>query len=117
MRRSGATSHASSKRRNCLPIGPAQLTKANFRYLKRRVFKPYLKGFCMFLIGLYQKHLSRHTCLYTPTCSEYTKRAINNLGVFFGILFGIWRILRCNPLSKGGFDPAPEQYFKVRWLR
>ena len=76
MRRSGAISHASSKRRNCLPIGPAQLTKANFRYLKRRVFKPYLKGFCMFLIGLYQKHLSRHTCLYTPTCSDWVATAV-----------------------------------------
>ena len=93
-----------------------QLVKANLRYLRKRVFKPYLKAFCIFFICLYQKYLSRHTCLYTPTCSEYTKRAINNLGVFFGLLVGMWRILRCNPFSKGGFDPAPEQYFKLRWL-
>ena len=52
-----------------------------------------------------------------PSCSEYTKQAINNVGVLFGILCGVWRILRCNPFSKGGIDPAPEQYFKVRWLR
>ena len=39
-------------------------------------------------------------CLYKPTCSEYTKRCINNLGVVRGILLGAWRILRCNPLSR-----------------
>ena len=99
-----------------MKIRAAWLIRANRKYLKRTVFKPYLKAFCILLIRLYQKYLSRHTCLYTPTCSEYTKRAINNLGVFFGILVGMWRILRCNPFSKGGFDPAPEQYFKLRWL-
>ena len=92
------------------------LGKANLRYVRKGVFKPDLKAFCCFFTWLYQKYLARHTCLYTPTCSEYTKRAINNLGVFFGILVGMWRILRCNPFSKGGFDPAPEQYFKLRWL-
>ena len=99
-----------------MKIRAVQLIRENARYLRRRVFKPYLKGFCMLLIGLYQKYLSRRTCLYTPTCSEYTKRCINNLGVPLGILLGIWRILRCNPFSKGGYDPAPEQYFKLRWL-
>lgn len=68
------------------------------------------------MIGFYQKKLSRHTCLYEPSCSEYTKRCINNLGVIAGILLGTWRILRCNPFSKGGYDPAPERYFRRRWL-
>ncbi|MCD8205008.1 MAG: membrane protein insertion efficiency factor YidD [Clostridia bacterium] len=70
----------------------------------------------MHLIAFYQKHHTRHTCLYTPTCSEYTMRAINNHGVILGILMGAWRILRCNPFSKGGYDPVPENYFKVRWV-
>lgn len=70
----------------------------------------------MWMIGFYQKKLSRHTCLYEPSCSEYTKRCINNLGVIAGILLGTWRILRCNPFSKGGYDPAPERYFRRRWL-
>lgn len=76
----------------------------------------FVKAPFMRLIGFYQKHLSRHTCLYTPTCSEYTKRCINNLGVIAGILLGIWRILRCNPFSKGGYDPAPELRCKKKWL-
>ncbi len=83
---------------------------------RRKVFKPFLKAFFMRLIVFYQKNFSRHTCLYEPTCSEYMKRAINNKGVIFGILLGLWRILRCNPLSKGGYDPAPEKYFKFRWV-
>lgn len=88
----------------------------NYRYLRKHVFKPYIKGLCIRAICFYQRHLSRHTCLYSPTCSEYTKRCINNYGVIAGILLGMWRILRCNPLSKGGFDPAPEAFWKKKWL-
>lgn len=83
---------------------------------RRKVFKPYLKMLFMRPIVFYQKHFSRHTCLYHPTCSEYMKRCINNKGVILGILLGVWRLLRCNPLSKGGYDPAPEKYFKLKWV-
>ncbi|MCI9010164.1 MAG: membrane protein insertion efficiency factor YidD [Clostridia bacterium] len=75
-----------------------------------------MKGIFIRLICFYQNKLSRHTCLYSPTCSEYTKRCIRNFGVIFGILLGSWRILRCNPLSKGGYDPAPEPFYKKKWL-
>ncbi|MBQ8374519.1 MAG: membrane protein insertion efficiency factor YidD [Clostridia bacterium] len=88
----------------------------NARFLRKHVFKPVLKMLCMRLIILYQKYLSRHTCLYRPTCSQYTLESINNLGVIPGILLGCWRILRCNPLSKGGYDPAPENPFLKRWV-
>lgn len=63
------------------------------------------------LINFYQKHISvwleskNIKCKYYPTCSEYTKQAIEKYGVFKGIIKGIWRILRCNPFSKGGYDP------------
>ncbi len=87
-----------------------------WRYLRRTVFKPYLKMLCMRLIVFYQKYFSKKTCLYRPTCSQYMLEAINNLGVLAGILLGTWRILRCNPFSKGGYDPVPENPFKVRWL-
>ncbi len=43
-------------------------------------------------------------CRYYPTCSEYSRQAILKKGVFFGIILSIWRILRCNPWSKGGID-------------
>ena len=44
-------------------------------------------------------------CRYTPTCSEYSYQAIEKYGVAKGLILSSWRILRCNPLSKGGFDP------------
>lgn len=60
------------------------------------------------IIEFYQKHISSHlpkNCKYYPTCSEYTKQAIVKYGVFRGIFKGFKRILRCNPFSKGGYDP------------
>lgn len=90
--------------------------KKFYKLLRRTVLKPFIKIFLMRSIIFYQKHLSRHTCLYSPTCSEYMLRAINNHGVIFGVLMGCWRLLRCNPFSKGGYDPVPENYFKLRWV-
>ena len=111
-----ATSTRFSQKKRCSKIKLSELAAKNGRYLKKKLFPPVFKALCIRMIVFYQKHLSRHTCLYEPTCSEYTKRAINNLGVFLGILLGIFRILRCNPLSKGGIDPAPENPFKKKWL-
>jgi len=90
--------------------------RENAKYLRRHVFKPYLKTGCMRLIRFYQRFLSKGTCRYLPTCSEYTLECINNLGAIRGILLGAWRILRCNPFSKGGYDPPLENYRKKRWL-
>ena len=61
-------------------------------------------------IRIYQKYLSplKHTkCPYYPTCSQYGLEAIEKCGAFKGGLMAIWRILRCNPFSKGGYDPVP----------
>ena len=84
--------------------------KKFYKLLRRTVFKPFIKMLLMRLIIFYQKHLSRKTCLYCPTCSEYMLRAINNHGVIAGILLGSWRLLRCNPLSKGGYDPVRKSF-------
>ncbi|MCI8620472.1 MAG: membrane protein insertion efficiency factor YidD [Clostridia bacterium] len=60
------------------------------------------------LIGKYQKYISPilgKNCKYYPTCSEYTKQAIGKYGVLKGIFYGLKRIIKCNPFSKGGYDP------------
>lgn len=92
-----------------------KLRKA-YKFLRKKVFRPFIKMLLMRLIIFYQRNFSRHTCLYSPTCSEYMLRAMNNHGVIIGIIMGSWRLLRCNPLSKGGYDPVPENYFKLRWV-
>ena len=67
--------------------------------------------FVLFLIKIYQKYISpinEHyniKCKYFPTCSEYTRQAIEKYGAFKGGFLGIKRILKCNPFSKGGYDP------------
>ena len=63
------------------------------------------------LIRFYQRYLSplkRHgTCKYFPTCSQYAIEALEKYGVIKGGFLAVWRILRCNPFSKGGYDPVP----------
>ena len=46
---------------------------------------------------------------YYPTCSNYGLQAIERFGALKGGLLTLWRILRCNPFSKGGYDPVPEK--------
>lgn len=50
----------------------------------------------------------RGVCRFTPTCSEYTYMAVEKHGIIKGSILGIMRILRCNPLTKGGYDPVPK---------
>ncbi len=47
------------------------------------------------------------TCIYSPTCSQYAVEAIQKYGAFKGGFMALWRILRCNPFAKGGYDPVP----------
>lgn len=74
------------------------------------------KNFALVSIRIYQKTLSAdhsfwanpskfRVCIFYPSCSEYTYQAIEKYGLIKGTFLGIKRIIRCNPISKGGFDP------------
>ena len=70
-----------------------------------------MKKIIIKMICFYQKHIAEWlslkniNCKYYPTCSEYTKQAIEKYGILKGGFLGIIRILKCNPFSKGGYDP------------
>ena len=67
-----------------------------------------MKKFLIYIIEKYQKYISpkfKKHCKYYPSCSEYTKQAIEKYGILKGCFYGGKRIIRCNPFSKGGYDP------------
>lgn len=47
------------------------------------------------------------TCRYLPTCSEYAIDAVKQRGIFVGVALATWRVCRCHPFARGGFDPVP----------
>ncbi|MEG0257760.1 MAG: membrane protein insertion efficiency factor YidD [Christensenella sp.] len=69
-----------------------------------------MKKVILALIRFYQKAISpyfRPCCRFTPTCSQYAVEAVTKYGALKGTFLAIKRILRCNPLFKGGYDPVP----------
>ena len=71
-----------------------------------------MKYLMIWLIRLYQKYISPlkpPCCRFTPTCSAYAIEAFRKRGFFVGLGLTVWRILRCNPFSKGGYDPVPDK--------
>lgn len=74
-----------------------------------------MKKITIAIIKLYQKYLSPikgRKCPYLPTCSNYGLEAVEKYGAVRGGLMAFWRILRCNPFSKGGYDPVPDELKK-----
>ncbi|MFM7679144.1 MAG: membrane protein insertion efficiency factor YidD [Roseiflexaceae bacterium] len=62
------------------------------------------------MVRFYQRYLSPlkpPSCIYSPTCSEYTYQAIAKYGAVKGIAMGVERLMRCHPFSAGGHDPVP----------
>ena len=71
-----------------------------------------IKRFMISAINFYRRKISPKTpamCKFYPTCSEYALTAIDRFGAFKGGALSIWRIIRCSPLTSGGFDPVPEK--------
>jgi uncharacterized protein len=63
-------------------------------------------------IRLYQRFISPllpRRCKYEPTCSAYAVDAVRTFGALRGSVLAVWRLLRCNPLSDGGYDPVSSQ--------
>lgn len=73
----------------------------------------FMQKFFILLIRGYQRFISPlfpPSCRYYPSCSSYMLEALKVHGVFKGLLMGIARVLRCNPLFKGGIDYVPENF-------
>ena len=75
---------------------------------QRNLISP--SGILILLVMFYRKFLSPlkpACCRFEPTCSQYSLEALNCHGFFKGTILTVWRILRCQPFSRGGFDPVP----------
>ncbi len=80
-----------------------------------------MKHLCILLVKFYRKFLSPlkggPCCRFVPTCSAYAIEAFQKRGFFVGLILTVWRILRCNPMSVGGYDPVPEKGFRYKGSR
>ncbi len=68
-----------------------------------------MKHFVQLLLRLYKWLISPllpPACRYVPTCSEYALEALERFGILHGGIKALWRLLRCNPFSQGGYDPC-----------
>ena len=68
------------------------------------------------LLRGYKKYISPHLghhCRFIPTCSEYAMQALAVHGLVKGLILTVWRLLRCQPFAKFGYDPVPE---KGKWV-
>ena len=74
--------------------------------------KRFLGALLLAPIHAYQRFISPalpRRCKYYPTCSAYAVDAVREFGLLRGVILAGWRLLRCNPLSHGGYDPVSAQ--------
>ena len=71
-----------------------------------------MKRFLLWCIRFYRRYISPRKggpcCRYSPTCSRYAVTAIERYGALKGGRMAVWRVMRCNPFAKGGYDPVPD---------
>lgn len=78
-----------------------------------------LNRFFIKILKLYKKYISKGLntgCIFTPTCSEYAMDALEKYSFLSAFTLILFRILRCNSLNKGGFDPVPDNPRTKKWL-
>jgi uncharacterized protein len=69
-----------------------------------------MKNLATLCLRFYKGAISPHlpvACRFVPSCSEYAAEAVAKHGLLYGSALGLWRILRCNPFARGGYDPVP----------
>ncbi|HET8941451.1 MAG TPA: membrane protein insertion efficiency factor YidD [Rudaea sp.] len=72
-----------------------------------------MKRSILALIAAYKRVLSPllgQRCRFHPSCSDYASVAVARFGAIRGSILALWRVMRCQPLCKGGFDPVPETF-------
>ncbi len=72
-----------------------------------------MKKVLIFFLKVYKKGISPYlpnACRFTPTCSEYAMEAISKHGAIKGTMLASYRLLRCNPFCRGGYDPVPDKF-------
>jgi uncharacterized protein len=76
----------------------------------RRIAVLPIRVYQIFISPMFGAH-----CKYYPSCSDYAVQAVQRFGILRGLVLAGWRLLRCNPWSRGGFDPVEAQrLFKPR---
>jgi len=72
----------------------------------------YVAAFFVRLYRIFISPLKPPCCRFSPTCSAYAVEAFMKRGFFAGLILTVWRVLRCNPFCRPGYDPVPEKGFK-----
>ncbi len=104
---------------NFIPLIKEAVRKSTLATLKTvLLFHGIFKKIISLPVIFYRKFISHlkitPSCRFTPSCSKYALDALEEWGVIIGISLTLWRIIRCNPFSKGGYDPVPKNKLKEK---